>query len=543
MIAGRKNDRQDLKRLIQPYKGAVACLHVITVLQSICQVAMAVATKFVIDSALADDGRLLLFGSLLVALLLLIVALHSWHRWLAGSTADRCVAQLRQALLQTAVESSGEEIQQYHSGARLNRGMEDVQSFCSGTISVMPAMTGQITKLVTAFCAMLLLYPRMTPWLLAASAVVIGLTALFRPVMRKRHAGVRQAEETVSSQLQEDLQQLELIQSLRAEKQIMLRFARKIKESLIAKDIRRRWSVGIESVLSLLSHAATGALLLWGATQVADKALSYGGLTAMLQLLAMLRSPVVGLSGMWGHLAAIEVAADRLQKILAPQKPEEQPLPVEQVEAVVFENVSFHYPADPAPVLENVNLRLPLDRWTCLTGISGKGKSTIFKLILGLYAPQTGRVYLDTPKGQIPCGSGTRHLFAYVPQDYSLFSGTVEENLLLVSPEADAQQLKQALSVAQADFVWELTHQLKTQVRENNSGLSKGQLQRLAIARAVLMNRPIFLLDECTSALDTETEAALLEQLSQLNRQAILVTHRTEQLQNVNDCNNISITL
>jgi len=543
MIAGKKKDRQDLRRLIQPSAGAITCLHVITVLQSICQVAMAVVTKFVIDSALAADGRLLLFGCLLVALLLIIVALHSWHRWLAGSTTDRCVARLRQALLQTAVESSGEEIQQYHSGARLNRGMEDVQSYCSGIISVMPAMTGQITKLVTAFGAMLLLYPKMMPWLLAACAVVIGMTALFRPVMRKRHAGVRQAEEAVSSQLQEDLQQLELIQGLRAEKQILLRFAKRIKESLAAKAHRRRWSVGIESVLSLLSQAATGALLLWGATQVANKALSYGGLTAMLQLLAMLRSPVVGLSGMWGHLAAIEVAADRLQKILAPQRVEEELLSIEQVEAVVFENVSFHYPTDPAPVLENVNLRLPLDRWTCLSGISGKGKSTIFKLILGLYTPQTGRVYLETEKGQIPCASGTRHLFAYVPQDYSLFSGTVEENLLLASPEADGQQIRKALSVAQAEFVWELTHQLKTQVRENNGGLSKGQLQRLAIARAVLMNRPVFLLDECTSALDTETEAALLEQLAKLNKQAILVTHRTEPLRKINDCNNISITL
>jgi len=148
--------------------------------------------------------------------------------------------------------------------------------------------------------------------------------------------------------------------------------------------------------------------------------------------------------------------------------------------------------------------------------------------MLGLYTPQSGRVYLTTENGQIPCGAETRHLFAYVPQDYALFSGTIRENLLLVAPEAEEDARRQALHVADADFVWELTNQEKTQVRENNAGLSKGQLQRIAIARAVLMERPILLLDECTSALDAQTEKAVLQNLQALGKQAILVTHRPE---------------
>ena len=184
---------------------------------------------------------------------------------------------------------------------------------------------------------------------------------------------------------------------------------------------------------------------------------------------------------------------------------------------------------------------MPLENWSCLTGHSGKGKSTLFKLMLGLYAPQEGSVYLETDCGEIPCGKETRHLFAYVPQDFALFSGTVLENLQLVAPNADEETIKNAISVAQADYIWNQTYQLETQVRENNAGLSKGQLQRLAIARAVLMERPVFLLDECTSALDAKTEDAVLQNLQKMGKQAILVTHRPEAVEKLDEVSFVSM--
>ena len=244
----------------------------------------------------------------------------------------------------------------------------------------------------------------------------------------------------------------------------------------------------------------------------------------------MLRSPVVGLSGIWNRFSAIDVAAERLRELLDGKQETAQKIQVGQVKAVVFENVSFHYPSDEAPVLEDFSVRFPLERWACLTGISGKGKSTVFKLILGLYKPQAGRVYLETEQGQHSCDGNTRHLFAYVPQDFSLFSGTILENFQLVKPDVTEADCRAALEIAQAGFVWELSAGLQTQIRENNTGLSKGQLQRLAIARAILMDRPILMLDECTSALDAQTEEQLVKALSKLDKQAILVTHRPNAL-------------
>ena len=142
-------------------------------------------------------------------------------------------------------------------------------------------------------------------------------------------------------------------------------------------------------------------------------------------------------------------------------------------------------------------------------------------------------MYLETDKGEIPCGEATRHLFAYVPQDYALFSGTVLENLLLVAPDADEDTRRKALELVQADFVYGMSEEENTTLGENNTGLSKGQIQRLAIARAILMDRPVFLLDECTSALDAETENIVLQNLRSLNKGAILVTHRPEALEQI----------
>ena len=455
---------------------------------------------------------------------------------------DHCVARFRKELLKAATRCKEEKIHAYHSGVLLNRGMEDVRAVCDGVVNALPAMTGQIARLLSAFAAVLLIYPPIAPVLLVGGSVVLTATACLRPMLKKQHKRVRNAEEKVMSGMQEDLQQLELIQGLQVEDEILRRFDKRLKSSLRAKDQRRRWSVSLSSFVSFAAQLATGVLLLWGAGQVANDRISYGALTAMLQLLGLFRTPILSLSGLWTRLTGVEVSTERLTELLDLQDAKtEQTKTDGMVQAIVFENVTFTYPDDTAPVMEHFSAEFPLRQWSCLTGLSGKGKTTMFKLILGLYTPQTGRIYLKTDAGQIPCGVQTRHLFAYVPQDYALFSGTVQENLLLVAPEAEEQARHKALKIAKAEFVLEMHQAEQTHLREHNAGLSMGQLQRLAIARAVLMERPILLLDECTSALDAATEQQVLENLAELGKQAILVTHRPEALQDRENVSFINI--
>ena len=529
-----------MRRLLRPYWGRILLLCLLTVLLSVLQVGMALLFRSVIDAALDGGESLPLWGGILVADMLAIAGVYALLSWYNGTTEDRLMATVRTKILHSAVYSRDERLMERHSGELLNRAMEDVYTLCDGTVTALPVLVGQLTRLVAAFAAVWLISAPVALVLLVAAIVVITATAILRPMLKKRHRLVRESDERLMATMQEDLQQVELIQGMNAQEQILKRFQAGTRKNLRVRSQRRLVSVGSGSLINTASQLSVGVLLLWGAARVAGEVLSYGSLTAMLQLLAQFRSPVLGLSGIWSRFAAIEVAGERLAELLQPAEPPKKQQ-VSNVQEIVFEKVTFAYPGDEIPVLENFDFRFPLDGWTCLTGISGKGKTTIFKLILGLYTPQSGRIYLQTDEGEISCNEDTRHLFAYVPQDYALFSGTVLENFQLIDPDITQETLKKVLSVAQADFVWELPDREQTQVRENNAGLSKGQLQRLAIARAALMDRPVFLLDECTSALDAQTEQALLCSLHDLGKQAILVTHRAEALQNLENIQFVSM--
>ncbi len=529
-----------LGEILKPYRFRIVWLCFLTVVQAALQVAMALLLRNVIDVALSKGDDLGFWIGVFLADLVLQLLVSALLSWSYSSTTEQFATELRYRLLKSAAHSVDARLEGFHSGELLSRGMEDVRAVCDGMIHALPSLVGQLTTLIAAFVAMLVIYPGIAGVMVLAAVAVVAGVACLRPMLKKQHRTVRTADEQVLSAMQEDLQQLELIQSLGVRDNILQRFFARLQTSLKAKFKRRIWVVGAHSVLGVVSLLGSGVLMLWGIMKVAAGTISYGSLTSILQLISLFRSPILGISGLWTRFAAVEVAGERLAVLL--EIPETTVTKQDICPtAVVFENVTFRYTGEEAPVVENFSMRFPLDGWACLTGVSGKGKTTLFKLILGLYTPESGRVYLESDKGEIPCSEATRHLFAYVPQDYALFSGTVLENLLLVAPDADKTQRKAAMELAKAEFVFDMAAGEKTVLRENNTGLSKGQLQRLAIARAVLMQRPIFLLDECTSALDADTEAAVLQNLQSLGKCAILVTHRPEALDGLQNINRVSM--
>lgn len=532
----KKNGKQKnnyVGRFVYPYRWQIIGITFLSIAQSALQVLLAIAIKFVIDAALYG-GNLFLWGGLLVINLVAIVAFYTAEQWCAGSCVDNFTAKLRRELMNAAIYSRDAKLQSYHSGELLSRGMEDVSTVSTGVMNALPLLAGQVTRLVGSFVAVVWLQPSVSLILVLMAAAMVGAGALLRPMAKRRQREVRVAEEAVLSNMQESFQQLELIQSLQAQEQINKRFDLRQQANLKARLRSRRWGVGGSGAVAGASYLGTGAVLLWGASQLIAKTITYGDMTSILELLSLFRGPVLGISGQWNRLMAVEVACERLLDMLDDGKVQQEPKMKEITPlAVVFENVTFSYPGEEQCVLERFNAEFPLNGWACLTGISGRGKSTLFKLILGLYAPQEGRVYLKTQEGDIPCSEKTRYLFAYVPQDYAMLSGTVLENLQLVAPQAQEQERRDAIHLAQADFIWDTTLGEKTYMGENNTGLSKGQIQRLAIARAILMDRKIFLLDECTSALDEQTEYAVIHNLQKLNKSAILVTHRPQVVETV----------
>ena len=524
-MSGRKDPSP--WRLVKPGAGAMLLLCAASALSGGGTVALALVVRQVVNTGLAGAG-MAPWGAALLALAAGLLALQLWQRWYAGEIRDRLLRQIRRRLLAALLSRRYDALAGRHSGELVSRLGEDAAIVCGEAVSLIPGVAGGAIRLAGALAALALLNGGLALCLLALGAALLGAAGALRGPMRQRARTVRETESAVRQGFQESLEHREAAKGLRMEGALEAREDGLLSKALSAARARRRLSLLASGGLNAVAQLGYCAALLWGVALAARGGMDLGALTAVLQLLLQLRGPVVTLSGLAPRLSALAVSARRLEELEELPGEADAPLPPgTRLRAVVFEHVDFHYPGG-RPVLRDLSLRVEAGDWLCLTGPSGRGKSTLFKLLLGFYAPQAGRVYLETDRGDFPCGRGTRALLGYVPQGAALFCGTIRENLLLAAPEAGEEALWAALEGAGAGFVRDLPRGLDTPLGENGAGLSEGQGQRVALARALLLDAPFLLLDEATSALDRETEALVLRRLRALGRGALLVSHHPE---------------
>jgi len=274
----------------------------------------------------------------------------------------------------------------------------------------------------------------------------------------------------------------------------------------------------------------------WCAFRLLHGQMSFGSLTAVTQLVGQLQAPFVNLSGIIPQYIAMTAAAERLMELEAvcgeaEHAETDAAALYREMTALGAENLTFSYDRD--VVLRGGSFTLPKGSFAVITGPSGVGKSTLLKLMLGVFRPEQGSLFVEGQGGRAALDRSTRGLFAYVPQGNLLLSGTLKENLTITKPDASDGELEQAVyTAAMEDYVAALPDGLDTVLGENAAGLSEGQAQRLAIARAVLSGAPVLLLDEITSALDEETERTVLTRIRELpGRTCIAVTHRPAALE------------
>ena len=203
----------------------------------------------------------------------------------------------------------------------------------------------------------------------------------------------------------------------------------------------------------------------------------------------------------------------------------------DKLQSISFKDISFKYDRD--IILDNTSLNIKKGDFVAIMGISGIGKSTLLKLLLGVFSVNGGSISLKLSDGEITVDRHTRKLFAYVPQGNMLLSGTIRDNLTFINSGATDEEIEKAIKISCAkQFIDELPLGLETVIGEKGMGLSEGQIQRLAIARSLLSKSPVLLLDEATSALDEETEKQFLMNLKQLeNKTCIIVSHKKAALE------------
>ena len=511
---------------------ALVLMTLINVLQATLGVAFALGTRGVIDAAISGRTRDLFVsaclrqGSIILGLVLCTTLLRH--------IKERLSAQLdrdwKKDLLHGLFHADYAAIARFHSGELLNRLNNDVRIVDDGLLSTIPNVAYFITKLVAAFAVLSVLEPWFALIVLLAGGLVILVTGFMRRSLKMLNKRVAEEEGRVSGFLQESLEKLLMVQAMDVAGEMEQRSDRLMADRFEVQRRRKNASIFANSAVSAMSHCAAFAALVWCSAGLLQGRISFGTLTAVTQLVNQLQSPLVSLSGVIPQYISMIASAERLLELetlcSAQESSPVSPERFRDIRAIAAEELSFAY--DREQIFNGASFCLPQGAFAVITGPSGTGKSTLLKLMLGVFHPEGGKLYLDCGGRQLPLDRDTRKAFSYVPQGNLLLSGTIRDNLIICKPDATEEEIRRAVYISCMDeYLPQLPRGLDTPLGESGAGLSEGQAQRLAIARGIISGAPVLLLDESTSALDARTEQLVLERIRTLpGRTCIIVTHR-----------------
>ncbi len=527
-----------LYRNIRPQIIRMALLVLGNATFAVCGVAFALVSRHVVDGAVAGDKPAFIYFALL---LLGVILLQQLLRLLCRNLEEVIKARLelgyKTRLFNQLLGKDYGVICTYHSGELLNHLTSDTAIISEGVTTIVPNLVSMLTRLLGAFAVLVTIDGSFALVFAAGGVLLFLVIGAFRGLMKRMHKRVLETDGKLRSFMQEILESLLVIKVFGVQRRVADQAIGLQHRNYQAKMQRMRASILANSGFSFIFQTGYLYALVWGAYKLYLNSISFGTLTAVLQLVGQVQTPFIGLSGLLPKYYGVLASAERVMELEAISAETEVSgagescLELESgMTSVVFENVSFHYDRyDREMVLENISLRLNKGDFALLSGPSGIGKTTVLRILLGVYKPNTGVIYLQMHDGsRIYTGHRTRKLFAYVPQGNFLFSGSIRENIAFVKPEADDSEIMEAARVSCADkYIEELPAGLDTRIGEKGFGLSEGQVQRLAIARAVLSGRPILLLDEATSALDESTEKRLLSNLRAMQgKTCLIISHR-----------------
>ena len=510
----------------------------ISAVTSVAYVLLAYVSSFVIDIAIGKkQGDIAFYITVLFLLILCQVALNLINSLLAARASGKLEMDFRKSIFSSIMKKEYASISKHHSGDILNRFTSDVDVIVMAVVGVIPGAVSFIARLSAALIVLISLSKSLGVAVIFVGAVIAVLIRIYSKFVKKIHKEVQEAQGHTRSYMQECTENVVVVKSFNS----VGSFGKKLWD-LMQKTYRlkiKRNLIGniSNSTKYLVFTGGYYAALSFGAFLISGGTLSYGSLIALLNIIQNIRRPLTQMSGLLPQYYQALASAERIMEI--EELPDEkEPLASSEISGVYknlqgirFTDVDFSYDGT-RNILSGVNMQINKGELVALVGGSGEGKSTIFRMLLGLY-PQTKGEIIAAAHQDIPLDSTLRGLFAYVPQGNLVLSGTIGENIRFCNMEAGEEEVIEAAKIADLyDFIEKLPDGFDTPVGERGLGLSEGQIQRISIARAVLCGAPILLLDECTSALDENTEKTVLSNIKAKGGiTAILISHRPAALE------------
>ena len=532
-------------------KRYVVVLIMLQTLLSISSVIYALLLRNAIDEAVAKnrDG-FFLYVEIIIGVVVLQITIRALDRYLEEYLRTSIENACKEVVFRNILKKDYESVTNQHSAEWMNRLTSDTTVCANGIVEILPRLIALVVKMVSAFAMIIVLEPLFVWILVPGGLFALILTYVFRKVLKKLHKDVQEKDGKLRVLLQDHISSLLVLKSFAVEEQSEKEAFEKMREHQKAR-LRR---VNFSNICNTGFAVAMNAIYLIGGVGYCGYGIlmgtvSYGTFTAMLQLIGQIQTPFANITGFLPRYYAMLASAERLMEVETFENDcehgvkellEVQDFYTNTFKSIEFEKVGFTYhPSegceDVSVVLRQLDLSICKGDYVALTGQSGCGKSTVLKLLLSLYDIDEGARYLVSDKGNFDLTSDWRRLFSYVPQGNHLMSGTIRELVSFSNKKymQDDERIRKSLEIACAwEFVNELENKVDTLLGEKGQGLSEGQMQRLAIARAVFSNNPILLLDEATSALDEATECKVLENLKNMtDKTVVIVTHRMKALE------------
>ena len=482
------------------------------------------------------EGSIIWTAVILAAVFLLEMCMHIASTWVSAVLGVKTQNLMQQFFFRQLIKGKWHGIEKYHSGDVLNRLFGDVNDIVSLMTDILPTTVIVITQFVASFAYLYVMDSTLALIVVIASPIFVLLSRLYFKRMRRIVRTIKDSNSAIQSIIQESIQHKMVIKVLGRETSMVDRLEQR--QALLRKQIkaRARFSILSKTLVNIGFAGAFLVALVWGLFQLQAGLITMGVLMAFTQLINRIQRPMLDAARLLPIFVNSMTSCERLMELEElPLEEEEEPMMMEGNVGIRFNDVSYHYTQEGRTIIQHFSHDFRPGTFTAVLGETGAGKTTLIRMMLALINPTEGTVeaYSKTFNSQLSTLNHTlspalRPNFSYIPQGNTLFSGTIRENLLMGNPDATSDEMRHALHLAMADFVFTLPDGLDTKCAEQGGGLSEGQAQRIAIARAILHPCKVLLLDEATSALDVETEKKLLENLKQhfADSTIIFVTHR-----------------
>ena len=534
----KKNGNRDPVKWLwyynRKYAWAVGLLSLVSAGISGSFLLLALVSKQVLDIATgAAAGQAAWYCGALFVMIAVQAGLNILRANLQVRVMTKLEMNLRTRMFSLLLHKRYSEVKLIHSGEILNRFTSDIDVIVSGIIGLFPQLFSMLTQLIGGLAVLFTVDRAFSMVILAVGLAVLLAGRLYSGKFRYLHKEVQRTNGKVRAFLQECMENLVVIKSFVSEHPVLGHLDEYQQENYQIRKKRTAVSNVANTAVYVLFSSGYYAALVWGAFRVASGQMTFGTITALLQIINQIKAPVRNMSGLLPQYYSMLASAERLMELEnLPDETirEEITDPAgfyEQMKEIRLDHGTFSY-EDGEVVFSDASLRIRKGVKLAIAGPSGAGKSTLFKLLLSLDRLQKGKLVIVTETGEFPVDAGMRSLFSYVPQGNLILSGTIRENLLFGNEGVTEAAMREAARAACiAEEIEQFPAGYDSVLGERSIGLSEGQAQRLAIARALLSRAPVLLLDECTSALDPETETRLLSNLKKLEGRTILcVSHK-----------------